>query len=290
MAITASMVKELRERTGLGMMECKKALEETSGDIELAIENMRKASGLKAAKKAGRTAAEGVVMARVAADGSFGMLLEVNSETDFVARDENFLNFSKAVLEKAYAAKQADVAAVTSGDLENSRQALVQKIGENISVRRIAAVTPAGGVVGSYVHSNNRIAVLVELKGGTVDLARDIAMHVAALNPPVVNPSQMPADLVEKEKEIIKAQPDMAGKPAEIVDKMVMGRISKFLKESSLTEQPFVKNPEVTVGALAKKAGAEVVSFVRFEVGEGIAKEETDFAAEVAAQVQASKG
>lgn len=290
MAITASMVKELRERTGLGMMECKKALEETSGDIELAIENMRKASGLKAAKKAGRTAAEGVVLARVAADGSFGMLLEVNSETDFVARDENFLNFSKAVLEKAYAAKQADVAAVMSGDLENSRQALVQKIGENISVRRIAAATPAGGVVGSYVHSNNRIAVLVELKGGTVDLARDIAMHVAALNPPVVNPSQMPADLVEKEKEIIKAQPDMAGKPAEIVDKMVMGRISKFLKESSLTEQPFVKNPEVTVGALAKKAGAEVVSFVRFEVGEGIAKEETDFAAEVAAQVQASKG
>lgn len=290
MAITASMVKELRERTGLGMMECKKALEETDGNIELAIENMRKASGLKAAKKAGRTAAEGVVLARVAADGSFGMLLEVNSETDFVARDASFLSFSNTVLEKAYAAKQADVAAVMSGDLEASRQALVQKIGENISVRRIAAAAPAAGVVGSYVHSNNRIAVLVELKGGSVELARDIAMHVAALNPPVLSPAQMPADLVEKEKEIIKAQPDMAGKPAEIVDKMVMGRISKFLKESSLTEQPFVKNPEVTVGALAKKAGAEIVSFVRFEVGEGIAKEETDFAAEVAAQVQASKG
>ena len=290
MAITASMVKELRERTGLGMMECKKALEESDGNIELAIENMRKASGLKAAKKAGRTAAEGVVLARVAADGSFGMLLEVNSETDFVARDASFLSFSNTVLEKAYAAKQADVAAVMSGELETSRQALVQKIGENISVRRIAAAAPAGGVVGSYVHSNNRIAVLVELKGGTVELARDIAMHVAALNPPVLSPAQMPVDLVEKEKEIIKAQPDMAGKPAEIVDKMVMGRISKFLKESSLTEQPFVKNPEVTVGALAKKAGAEIVSFVRFEVGEGIAKEETDFAAEVAAQVQASKG
>jgi len=284
------MVKELRERTGLGMMECKKALEESDGNIELAIENMRKASGLKAAKKAGRTAAEGVVLARVAADGSFGMLLEVNSETDFVARDASFLSFSNTVLEKAYAAKQADVAAVMSGELETSRQALVQKIGENISVRRIAAAAPAGGVVGSYVHSNNRIAVLVELKGGTVELARDIAMHVAALNPPVLSPAQMPVDLVEKEKEIIKAQPDMAGKPAEIVDKMVMGRISKFLKESSLTEQPFVKNPEVTVGALAKKAGAEIVSFVRFEVGEGIAKEETDFAAEVAAQVQASKG
>lgn len=290
MAITASMVKELRERTGLGMMECKKALEEANGNIDLAIENLRKASGLKAAKKAGRTAAEGVVMARVAADGSFGLLLEVNSETDFVARDENFLKFSGAVLEKAFSTKQADVAAVMAGDLETSRQALVQKIGENISVRRIATAVPAGGVVGSYVHSNNRIAVLVQLKGGTVDLARDIAMHVAALNPPVVSPAQMPAELVEKEKEIIKAQPDMAGKPAEIVDKMVMGRISKFLKESSLTEQPFVKNPEVTVGALAKKAGAEIVSFVRFEVGEGIVKEETDFAAEVAAQVQASKG
>lgn len=290
MAITANMVKELRERTGLGMMECKKALVDSNGDIELAIENLRKASGLKAAKKAGRTAAEGVVMARVAADGSFGLLLEVNSETDFVARDDNFLGFATAVLEKAYSAKQADVAAVMSGDLEAAREALVQKIGENISVRRIAAVSPAAGVVGSYVHSNNRIAVLVELKGGSVELARDIAMHVAAVNPQVVNPNQMPADLVEKEKDIIKSQPDMAGKPAEIVEKMVMGRISKFLKESSLTEQPFVKDPDVTVGALAKKAGAEIVSFVRYEVGEGIEKEETDFAAEVAAQVQASKG
>lgn len=290
MAITASLVKELRERTGLGMMECKKALVETDGDIELAIENLRKASGLKAAKKAGRTAAEGVVLARIAADGSYGMLLEVNSETDFVARDDNFLNFANAVLEKAYSAKQSDVSAVTAGELETAREALVQKIGENISVRRIAAVSPAAGVVGSYVHSNSRIAVLVELKGGSVELARDIAMHVAAVNPQVVNPSQMPADLVEKEKDIIKAQPDMAGKPAEIVEKMVQGRISKFLKEASLTEQAFVKDPEITVGALAKKAGAEVVSFVRYEVGEGIEKEETDFAAEVAAQVQASKG
>lgn len=290
MAITASMVKELRERTGLGMMECKKALVDSDGDIELAIENLRKASGLKAAKKAGRTAAEGVVMARVADDGSFGMLLEVNSETDFVARDNNFLGFATAVLEKAYSTKQADVAAVMSGDLEASREALVQKIGENISVRRIAAVAPAAGVVGSYVHSNNRIAVLVELKGGSVELARDIAMHVAAVNPQVVSPNQMPQDLVEKEKDIIKAQPDMAGKPAEIVEKMVMGRISKFLKEGSLTEQSFVKDPEITVGALAKKAGAEIVSFIRYEVGEGIEKEETDFAAEVAAQVQASKG
>lgn len=290
MSITASLVKELRERTGLGMMECKKALVDSNGDIELAIENLRKASGLKAAKKAGRTAAEGVVLARVADDGSFGLLLEVNSETDFVARDDNFLGFANTVLEKAYSSKQSDVAAVMAGELESAREALVQKIGENISVRRIAAASPADGVVGSYVHSNNRIAVLVELKGGSVELARDIAMHVAAVNPQVVDPSQMPADIVEKEKDIIKAQPDMAGKPAEIVEKMVQGRISKFLKEASLTEQPFVKDPEVTVGALAKKAGAQIISFVRYEVGEGIEKEETDFAAEVAAQVQASKG
>lgn len=290
MAITASMVKELRERTGLGMMECKKTLVETDGDIELAIENLRKASGLKAAKKADRTAAEGIVAARIADDGSYGVVLEVNSETDFVARDDNFLNFTGQVLDKAYNEKQTDVAALMAGDLESTREALVQKIGENIGVRRVVAVTPADGVVGGYVHSNNRIAVLVELKGGTVELARDIAMHVAAVKPEVVSPADMPADLVEKEKDIIKAQPDMEGKPAEIVEKMVQGRIGKFLKEASLIEQPFVKDPEITVGALAKKAGATVVSFVRFEVGEGIEKAEADFAAEVAAQVQASKG
>lgn len=289
MAITASMVKELRERTGLGMMECKKTLVETDGDIELAIENLRKASGLKAAKKADRTAAEGIVATRVADDGSYGVILEVNSETDFVARDENFLSFAGKVLDKAYNEKQTDVAALMAGDLESTREALVQKIGENIGVRRVVAITPANGVVGSYVHSNNRIAVLVELEGGTVELARDIAMHVAAVKPEVVSPADMPADLVEKEKEIIKAQPDMEGKPAEIVEKMVQGRIGKFLKEASLVEQPFVKDPEVTVGALAKKAGASVVTFVRFEVGEGIEKAEADFAAEVAAQVEASK-
>lgn len=289
MAISASMVKELRERTGLGMMECKNALVESNGDIDLAIENLRKASGLKAAKKASRTAADGVVVARVKDDGSFGLLLEVNSETDFVARDDNFLAFVNKVADKAFSSRQTDVAALMDGELESSRQALVQKIGENIGVRRVAAVAAEGGVVGSYVHSNNRIAVLVQLKGGSVELARDIAMHVAAVNPQVVSPDQMPADLVEKEKEIIKAQPDMAGKPAEIVEKMVQGRISKYLKEGSLLEQPFVKNPEQTVGALAKQAGAQVVSFVRFEVGEGIEKEVSDFAAEVAAQVQASK-
>ncbi len=289
MAITAALVKELRDRTGLGMMDCKKSLVESGGDVELAIENLRKASGLKAAKKADRTAADGIVSARVADDGSYGMLLEVNSETDFVARDDSFLGFTKKVLDTAFDAKQTDVAALMDGGLETVRAALVQKIGEKIDVRRITGVTPADGVVGSYVHSNKRIAVLVELKGGTVELARDIAMHVAAVNPQVVNTSDVDAAFIEKEKDIIKAQPDMEGKPEAIVEKMMVGRINKVLKEISLTEQAFVKDPEVTVGALAKKAGAEVVSFTRFEVGEGIEKPVEDFAAEVAAQLEASK-
>ncbi|HEY8568249.1 translation elongation factor Ts [Microbulbifer sp.] len=286
MAITASMVKELRERTGLPMMECKKALTEADGDIEKAIDDLRKASGLKAAKKAGRTAADGVVAAKVAEDGSYGVLVEVNSETDFVARDDNFLGFVAKVVDKAFAERQQDVAALMEGALEADREALVQKIGENIGVRRIQLVEAP--VVGAYVHSNNRLAVLVALSGGDVELARDIAMHVTASNPQVVKPEDMAPEVVEKEKEIIKAQPDMAGKPAEIVEKMMGGRINKFLKENSLVEQPFVKNPDVTVGKLAKDAGADVLGFVRFEVGEGIEKEVVDFAAEVAAQVKSS--
>ncbi|WP_101756610.1 translation elongation factor Ts [Oceanicoccus sp. KOV_DT_Chl] len=284
-AISASMVKELRDRTGLGMMECKKALAEAGGDIDAAIEEMRKNSGMKAAKKAGRIAAEGVVAVKVADDGSYGLVIEVNSETDFAARDENFLGFVAKVADKAFAEKQIDVAALMVGDLDSAREALVQKIGENIGVRR-ALVLASDGVVGSYVHSNNRIGVLVSLSGGDVELARDIAMHVAAVNPQVVRAEDMPAEVVEQEKEIIKAQPDMEGKPAEIVEKMMGGRINKFLKENSLVDQPFVKNPEVTVGKLAKDGGAEVLSFIRFEVGEGIEKEEVDFAAEVAAQLK----
>ncbi|WP_250462021.1 translation elongation factor Ts [Microbulbifer litoralis] len=286
MAITASMVKELRERTGLPMMECKKALTEADGDIEKAIEDLRKASGLKAAKKAGRTAADGVVAAKVADDGSYGVLVEVNSETDFVARDENFLAFVSKVVDKAFADRQKDVAALMEGDLENAREALVQKIGENIGVRRIEVLEAP--VVGAYVHSNNRLAAIVALTGGNVELARDVAMHVTAVNPQVNKPEDMPEEVLEKEKDIIKAQPDMEGKPAEIVEKMMGGRIKKFLKENSLVEQPFVKNPDVSVGKLVKDAGAEVASFVRFEVGEGIEKEEVDFAAEVAAQVKSS--
>ena len=281
-AISAALVKELRERTGLGMMECKKALVEAQGDIEVAIEELRKSGQAKAAKKAGRTAAEGVVAVKVADDASFGVLVEVNSETDFVARDDNFLGYVGKVVDAAFTRKEADVAALMAGALEEDRLALVQKIGENISVRRIAIV--AGGVIGSYVHSNNRIAVLTRLEGGDAELAREIAMHVAAVSPQVVNKEDMPAELVEKEKEIFAAQAEQSGKPANIIEKMIEGRISKFLAESSLVEQPFVKDPDTTVGALARKAGATVISFVRYEVGEGIEKEEVDFAAEVRAQ------
>ncbi len=281
-AITAAMVKELRERTGLGMMECKKALVAVEGDIEKAIEELRKSGQAKAAKKAGRTAAEGVVMTKIAEDNSYGVLVEVNSETDFVARDENFLGYVEKVVAAAFERKEADVARLMEGELEEARLALVQKIGENINVRRIHIVE--GGVVGGYVHGNKRIAVLVSQEGGESELARDVAMHVAAVNPQVVNKEDMPAELVEKEKAIFKAQAEQSGKPAEIIEKMIVGRINKFLAENSLLEQPFVKDPEVKVGALAKKAGATISGFVRFEVGEGIEKEEVDFAAEVRAQ------
>ncbi|WP_438951843.1 translation elongation factor Ts [Porticoccus sp.] len=285
-AISASLVKELRERTGLGMMECKKALVEANGDIEKAIDDLRKSSGLKAAKKAGRTAAEGVVAIKVADDNSYGVLVEVNSETDFVARDDNFLSFVNSVVEKAFAGMQTDVA-VLAGDVEEARQSLVQKIGENISVRRV--VLQDAPVVGSYVHNNNRIGVLVSLAGGDVDLAKDIAMHVAAVNPQVVNPEDMPEELLAKEREIFSVQARESGKPEEIIEKMIEGRINKFLAESSLVAQPFVKDPDVKVGKLLKDAGAEILSFTRFEVGEGIEREEVDFAAEVAAQVGSAK-
>ena len=279
--ISASMVKELRERTALGMLECKKALTEADGDIELAIENLRKSSGMKAAKKAGRTAADGVVAVKVAADNSYAVLVEVNSETDFAARDAGFLAFVDTIASAAFAAKQTDVTALMAGELESTREALVQKIGENIGIRRIELLE--GAMVGAYVHSNNRIGVLVALSGGDNETAKDVAMHVAAVNPRVVNASDMPEEVLTKEKEIILAQPDMASKPAEIAEKMVGGRIKKFLAENSLVEQAFVKNPDVSIGQLVKAAGAEVVSFVRFEVGEGIEVIKLDFAAEVAA-------
>lgn len=284
-AISAAMVKDLRERTGLGMMECKKALAEAGGDIEKAIDDLRKSSGLKAAKKAGRTAAEGVVAVKVADDNSYGVMIEVNSETDFVARDEGFLAFVNGVLEKAFVEKQTDAAALAA-DVEETRQALVQKIGENVNVRRVELVEAP--VVGAYVHSNNRISVLVALSGANGEVAKDVAMHVAAVNPQVVKPEDMPEDVVAKEKDIFVAQARESGKPEEIIEKMISGRINKFLSESSLVNQPFVKDPDTKVGKLVKDAGADIQSFIRFEVGEGIEKEEVDFAAEVAAQVGAA--
>ena len=284
--MSAALVKELRERTGLGLLECKRALKEAANDIDAAIEALRKSSGMKAAKKAGRIAADGVVTTRIAEDGSFGVLVEVNSETDFVARDENFLGFVGSVADALYENRSADVEALKSGPLDEAREALVQKIGENIGIRRASMVTAESGVVGSYVHGNNRIAVLVELRGGDQDLARDVAMHVAAVNPQVVSPSDMPEALLEQERDIFTAQAQESGKPSEIIEKMIGGRIKKYLAENSLSEQAFVKDPDVTVGQLVKSAGAEVISFSRFEVGEGIEVDKVDFADEVAAQLK----
>ncbi|MBV1915370.1 MAG: translation elongation factor Ts [Pseudomonadales bacterium] len=286
--ISAANVKELRDRTGLGMMDCKKALVAADGDIEQAIEDLRKSSGMKAAKKAGRVAAEGVVAIRMSDDNSFGIMVEVNSETDFAARDDNFLSFVNTVADQVFDSKESDVEKLLAAGLETTREALVQKIGENVGVRRAECFSAADGVVGGYVHGNSRIAVLVELKGGDVQLAKDIAMHVAAINPAVVSPDQVDETLISKERDIYSAQAAESGKPPEIVEKMVEGRIRKYLAEISLTEQPFVKDPDVKVGKLLKNAGASVVAFVRYEVGEGIEKEEVDFAAEVAAQIGSS--
>lgn len=281
-SVSAAMVKELRERTGLGMMECKKALTAAEGDIEKAIEDLRKNSGLKAAKKADRTAAEGKL--RIQVEGNTAVVVEVNSETDFAAGDANFNAFADKVVAKLAETKETDIAALMAGELEEAREALVQKIGENITVRRPAVLE--GETLGAYTHSNGKVGCVVVMTGGNEEVAKDIAMHVTASNPRVVRAEDMPAEVVDKEKEIIKAQPDMAGKPEEIVEKMMVGRINKFLKENSLLDQPFVKNPDQTVAQLAKSAGGEVVSFLRLEVGEGIEVEQVDFAAEVAAQLK----
>ncbi len=289
--ITAGMVKELRERTGLGMMDCKKALSEADGDMEKAIDDLRKASGVKAAKKASRVAAEGVVLTKIAQDGNYGVVVEVNSETDFAARDENFLAFAQQALELAYSNSEADVAGLLDGGLEEARQALVQKIGENCNLRRIERLKFADanqGIVESYVHSNNRIAVLISITGGDESLARDIAMHVAAVNPLVVRAEDVPEGELAKESEIYSAQARESGKPEEIIEKMITGRLRKFVAAVSLLEQPFVKEPDLTVGKWLTEAGADVVQFVRFEVGEGIEKDDVDFADEVAAQVKGS--
>ncbi|QJI27599.1 elongation factor Ts [Pseudomonas sp. ADAK18] len=283
--ITAALVKELRERTGEGMMDCKKALTKAGGDIEKAIDDMRASGAIKAAKKAGNVAAEGAIALKE--DGKTAVLLEVNSQTDFLALQDDFKAFVAASVEKAFADKLTDVAPLIEAQ-EAARLVLVGKVGENVNIRRLARVE--GDVVGGYLHGN-KIGVVVALKGGSVELAKDIAMHVAASNPEFLLPSEVSAEAVEREKAVFLSlnADKIAGKPENIVENMIKGRISKFLAEASLVEQAFVKNPEIKVGELAKKAGAEIVSFTYFKVGDGIEKPVDNFAEEVAAQLAAAK-
>ena len=284
--ITAALVKELRERTGEGMMDCKKALTKAGGDIEKAIDDMRASGAIKAAKKAGNVAAEGAIAVKVAEDGKSAVILEVNSQTDFLALQEDFKNFVAASVEKAFADKLTDAAPLIAAQ-ESAREALVAKVGENVNIRRLVRVE--GDVVDAYLHGN-KIGVVVSLKGGNAELARDIAMHVAASNPEFLLPSEVSEEAIEREKAVFLQlnEEKIKGKPENIVENMVKGRISKFLAEASLVEQAFVKNPEIKVGELAKKAGAEIVSFTYFKVGEGIEKPVDNFAEEVAAQVAAA--
>ena len=292
-AITAAMVRDLRERTGVGMMECKKALVAAEGDIDRAIEEMRKAGQAKAVKKASRTAAEGTIIVRVSDDAKQAVMLEVNCETDFVARDENFLNFSESVADAVLSSGQTDLAAIAelalpAGEsIEVTRKNLVAKIGENIHVRRAEYFSTDAGTLGAYVHGG-RIGVLVDMSGeSNPALAKDIAMHVAATQPIVVKPEEVPQAEIDKEKAIFVAQAEESGKPADIIEKMIGGRLKKFLDEVSLCGQPFVKDPNKKVGQLLKEASADVVRFVRYAVGEGIEKEETDFVKEVMEQAKA---
>ncbi|MDR9755054.1 translation elongation factor Ts [Pseudomonas sp. SZMC_28357] len=283
--ITAALVKELRERTGEGMMDCKKALTKAGGDIEKAIDDMRASGAIKAAKKAGNVAAEGAIALKE--DGKSAVLLEVNSQTDFLALQDDFKAFVASSVEKAFADKLTDVAPLIAAQ-EADRLILVGKVGENVNIRRLTRVE--GDVVGGYLHGN-KIGVAVVLKGGDVELAKDIAMHVAATNPEFLLPSEVSPEAIEREKGVFLTlnADKIAGKPENIVENMVKGRISKFLAEASLVEQAFVKNPEIKVGELAKKAGAEIVSFTYFKVGEGIEKPVDNFAEEVAAQLAAAK-
>tara|TARA_R110002050_G_scaffold57423_3_gene129008 strand:+ start:149445 stop:150329 length:885 start_codon:yes stop_codon:yes gene_type:complete len=292
MAITAALVKELRERTGSGMMECKKALVASNGDIEVAIDEMRKSGLAKADKKSDRIAAEGVVAIEISADGQQAVMLEINSETDFVAKAEDFMAFVDNVSKTVLAAQPADLEALmalplnAAGEsIEVVRQALVAKIGENIKVRRFALMATNDGIIGSYRHGD-RIGTMVKMTGNNVALAKDLAMHVAANRPSAISAADLPAELLEKERDIVATQAKESGKPDAIVEKMVEGRMSKFVNEISLMGQPFVKDPDVTVEQLVKKANATVEAFEFFEVGEGIEKAVDNFAEEVMAQVK----
>jgi elongation factor Ts len=290
MAITAAMVKELRERTGAGMMDCKKVLVETDGDLEAAIDVMRKSGAAKADKKASRVAADGKVVIAISDDGKEAAILEVNCETDFVAKDENFTSFVKEVTMRVLADQPADIAALSALPLDNgesveeARANLVAKIGENIQVRRFELVSAGEGQVFSYNHGV-RIGVVVAMTGGDEALGKDIAMHIAASRPVCLSEADVPAESLAKEKEILVAQAKDSGKPENIIEKMVEGRLRKYLSEITLLGQNFVKDPDTTVANLVKNADAEISSFVRYEVGEGIEKKQEDFAAEVMAQV-----
>ncbi|MEX2124142.1 MAG: translation elongation factor Ts [Woeseia sp.] len=289
MGISASMVKELRERTGAGMMECKKALVETDGDMDAAVETLRKSGQAKADKKSSRVAADGRIV--IAADGKRAAMVEINSETDFVAKDDNFVTFAEAVARAALRSGAAEVSALLSETLqggatvEAARTELVAKVGENISVRRVAVIAAADHL-GTYTHSHGaRIGVLVALRRGSEELARDIAMHIAAINPAYLDAAAVPDEALERERRIFAEQARESGKPADIVEKMVTGRVARYLKEITLLGQPFAKDPDLTVGQLLNDAGAEVTGFLRFEVGEGIAKKQENFAEEVMAQL-----
>jgi elongation factor Ts len=294
MQITAAMVKELRERTGSGMMECKKALTEANGDIDAAVEAMRKAGLAKADKRAGRVAAEGRVVIKLDAAGRRAVMVEVNCETDFVARGDDFQGFAEDVATKILEVSPADLEALSGvplasdgSSVEQVRQALVAKIGENMAVRRFIVLDSTDGWFATYLHGT-RIGVAVEMTGGSPELGKDIAMHVAASRPVCVSPEQVPAELVAKEREIFAAVSAESGKPPAIIEKMVEGRVRKFLDEVALLGQPFVKDLNMTVGKLLTTNKAAVTRFVRYEVGEGIEKKSADFASEVMAQVQAS--
>lgn len=294
MEITASLVKELRERTGAGMMDCKKSLQESDGDIDAAIESMRKSGMAKAAKKAGRVAAEGIIIIQQSDDGKRSVILETNCETDFVAKDDNFTAFANSAAGVLLGNKPETVEDLLKlsfdegqgKTIDDSRAELVAKIGENISIRRFNNLEHSG-VVGTYLHGV-RIGVIVELNGGNDQLAKDLAMHIAASKPVCITPEEVPEDILEKEKTVFRAQAEESGKPAEIVEKMVSGRINKFLKEITLLGQPFVKDPDVTIDKLLKSNDASVISFVRFEVGEGLEKKEDNFVEEVMAQAKGS--
>jgi elongation factor Ts len=281
-------VKELRERTGLGMMDCKKALAEVDGDMEKAIEELRKKSSLKAAKKSGRTTANGLLGVKVAEDGSKAALVEINIETDFAAKNEKFIAFVSKVADELFASADASIENLAAA-LNDERETLVQEIGENITIRRGRVMHSATGGISHYMHGDQCRGALVELSASSAELGRDLAMHVVAINPMVINSADVSADILAKEREIYLSQAQDSGKPEEIIVKMVEGRVKKYLAEVSLLDQPFVKDGNVKVSALVKEAGVQVQSFLRFEVGEGIEVEELDFAAEVAAQLADSK-